>query len=1207
MKIQDMFEKPISRDIKGVIKVGQKDDENVFQELDEYVVTEELNKYMNKFFDAYTKSLTGRTDNMGVWISGFFGSGKSHLLKILSYILDNRVVENDEGVKKEAVSFFTEGVKVEDKSLKDKIAKVAEEHKDFDVILFNVDSKSTTDSKINKEAIKDVFMKVFNDHLGYCGSIPFLADFERKLDEDGKYEEFKEKFEEAEGTPWKEAREDYYFVQDSIVQTVVDMGIMSEDAARNWAENAENSYSLSIDKFAEYVKKYCEKKGPNHHVLFLVDEIGQYISDDSKLMLNLQTVTEDLGVACGGKAWIIVTSQQDIDSITKTMGEDFSKIQGRFATRIALSSADAGEVIRKRLLYKKEEARPIVADLYEKNKDWIKMNLDFDEKKAAGMPFYADANDFIDMYPFVGYQFILAGKVLTAVRLHSSSGKHLADGERSLLALFKEAVEKLSEEREGVLVPFNAFYNALDDFIDHTHRIVITQASRNTRLNNFDIELLKVLFMIKHVNGFKRDVENLTTLMITQLNEDRLELTKKVEKSLRSLCDEALVQKNGDEYVFLTNEEQEAELRIQHYNVDPKDVVDYVAQVAFEEVIVLPNNKYRYNPRYQFSFNQFIDDKAYRNNMSHKIGLKILTAYSGQEDEIALGMLSTQQKNVVVRLSDDYAYLSEIEGMKKIEAFLNDPSSTNLTDFDIISANKRKERSEKAKRVSDYVRFALESASIYVAGAKLNSKTKDVVGRINEAFGKLIDSEYHKLKDMQSQPSQADIMDVLKQTKTSITLASFGVTDEPDHDALQAVVEEIRYAGKTAAQYSVKQALDCFMNPPYGYIEEDVEYLIATLYRKGQISLKMNSIIYTPASTTPEDAYKYITKREYREKVLLEIKEVAPQQHIKSVKDIIREFFGKTVTTDDQDNLMRDYRSYAENKKAAIEEVLREDYGVNSRLPGKTILEKALRLIDDTLKISDPMSFYKRADELCDDFIEVGLDIGDLNKFLGGPQKEKYIHACRTLGIYEASKNYISDPEIIDYAANIKKITSVEKPYSFIPKLEDYDKKLMTAIGQLLDKDSQRIEPEVYQDWKMVKDAIPSDRPYAQKLVEKIDSKFSALIEKLKTCNDVAALNGITSESNALQQNCLRDIQTEEDRYQADLKRKEQESSGGNTNTSTMPKPATVTKTKPVSFRSVTGSKTYTIKTKEDVDSVIEELRTALMAQLEENTIIKLS
>ena len=87
------------------------------------------------------------------------------------------------------------------------------------------------------------------------------------------------------------------------------------------------------------------------------------------------------------------------------------------------------------------------------------------------------------------------------------------------------------------IVPFNAFYSALDDFIDHTHRIVITQAANNSRLDTFDVELLKVLFMIKHVNNFDGNVENLTTLMICKVTEDTLELSKKVEKSLRKLCD----------------------------------------------------------------------------------------------------------------------------------------------------------------------------------------------------------------------------------------------------------------------------------------------------------------------------------------------------------------------------------------------------------------------------------------------------------------------------------------------------------------------------------------------------------------------------------------------------------------------------------------------------------------------------------------------
>lgn len=1204
MNIKDMFFKEIDRDIKGVIKVGQADDENVFQELDEYVVTSELEKYMNRFFTAYKEGVESRTDKMGVWISGFFGSGKSHFLKILSYLLSDKAVLDEKQQQRTASSFFLDGVKVENDSLRKKIEEVSGWSKEVDVILFNIDSKSATDSKMNKEAIKDVFMKVFNDYLGYCGSIPFLADFERKLDSDGKYNAFKTKFEEINGMPWTEAREDFYFIQEEIIEAAVSLDIMSENEARNWIENAQNSYSLSIDQFAEYVRKYCAGKGKNHHVLFLVDEIGQYIADDSRLMLNLQTVTEDLGTACRGNAWIIVTSQQDIDSITRTMGEDFSKIQGRFDTRIALSSANVDEVIRRRILHKTDLAAAILRDMYERYEFDIKGNITFSEGTPE-MPLYADAGEFAEVYPFIPYQFKLLGNVLTSVRQYSSSGKHLADGERSMLALFKEAAQKVEYEREGILVPFNAFYSALDDFIDHTHRIVITQAARNTRLKDFDVELLKVLFMIKHVNNFSRNLENITTLMISGMNEDRLALGKKVEASLRALCDEMLVQRNGNEYIFLTNEEQEAENAIRAINIDPTETVNYVAQVAFEEIIVMPNNKFRYSNRYQFSFNQKIDDRPYKNNQSSNINLHLLTAYSGEVDDLALSLRAAKEKSVIVRLSDEYPYLSETEEMKRIESFLQRPDLTSLTDYEIISANKRRERNEKAKRIKDYVRMALEAADIYVCNGRLRSKSKEVIARVNEAFEKLIASEYSKLKDMETEPAQADILELLKRNTTQLTL-DFGDAGEANAEALKEMEAAVQYAGRTGARFSIKQAFDKFMNAPYGYVEEDVEFLIASLYKKGKISLKMNSVIYSPASTGAEDAYKYITRREYREKILLERKEMPKPQWVKAVKDVIRDFFCRSVVTEDTDVLMRDFRGFGSYKKAEIEEVLRRDYGRESKLPGKAVLEKAVRLIDDTCGINDPMSFYRRVDELYDDFDETAIELGDLNAFLAGVQKEKFIRACRTLAFFDASKNYIADMEIIENANQIRKIINLQKPYGLIPRLEQYAKLLGNAIMARLEEDAGKIEPEIYADRKLVMDSVEEDRPYADRLKKKFAEKFDELTEKLYTCRDMASLNGIPSESNALLQNSLAEIDREEKNYQQSIRlRADAEAGEGQPN---MPAEGRkVVRTLPVTMRSLTGNRTYTFRTESEVDHFVEEIRENLKAKLGDNIVIKLS
>ena len=182
-----MFEKSIDRDIQGVIKVGQSNEENIYQELEEYVVTNELTKHFRDFFSSYKNGINKHTDKMGVWITGFFGSGKSHLLKILSYLLQNKEVNG-----KHAIEYFTDGKKIDDSMIiaDMKLAGTVP----ADVILFNIDSKSDSNSKSLPDAIVRVFLKVFNEMQGFCGSRPYIADLERRLSDEGKYDLFKQYF-----------------------------------------------------------------------------------------------------------------------------------------------------------------------------------------------------------------------------------------------------------------------------------------------------------------------------------------------------------------------------------------------------------------------------------------------------------------------------------------------------------------------------------------------------------------------------------------------------------------------------------------------------------------------------------------------------------------------------------------------------------------------------------------------------------------------------------------------------------------------------------------------------------------------------------------------------------------------------------------------------------------------------------------------------
>ena len=200
---------------------------------------------------------------------------------------------------------------------------------------------------------------------------------------------------------------------------------------------------------------------------------------------------------------------------------------------------------------------------------------------------------------FVPYQFNLLASVLTSIRTHGASGKHLSEGERSMLALFKESAMQLMNEETGAIVPFHKFYDALENFLDHSHSSVIIRAYDNSYINPekkekdvFVINVLKTLFLIKYVVEIEANVENITSLMISNIDDDRLALKAEVEEALKVLMRQMLIQKNGSVYVFLTDEEQEINNEIEKENVEMPEVLTKIAEMIFEDIF--PSKKYQY-------------------------------------------------------------------------------------------------------------------------------------------------------------------------------------------------------------------------------------------------------------------------------------------------------------------------------------------------------------------------------------------------------------------------------------------------------------------------------------------------------------------------------------------------------------------------------------------------------------------------------------
>ena len=1194
MQIKEMFEKQIDRDIKGVIKVGQSDEENVYQELDEYVVTKELLKHFRDFFDNYEKGINNNTDKMGVWISGFFGSGKSHFLKILSHLLKNSVVEG-----KRAIEYFTDGKKIDDPML---IAKMTNSGTiSSDVMLFNIDSKGSAKVGSGKEAIVEVFMKVFNEMQGYCGSIPYLAEFERQLDNEGRFEEFKNKFEEIAGTPWEKKRQAFVVIQDKIVKTIAAMDFMSEEAARNWCKNAKGNYDLSIEKFVSLVKEYCEKKGPNHHVIFLVDEIGQYIADDTQLMRNLQTIVEDLGTACRGKEWVIVTSQEDIDSSTKTKGNDFSKIQGRFDTRLSLSASNVDEVIRKRVLAKNETATQTLSLLYEQKESIIKNLITF-TTDIADKKLYTDKTDFADCYPFIPYQFNLLGQVLTAVRTYGASGKHLSDQSRSMLALFQESAIRLKDSQEGVLVPFSYFYDPLHKFIDHQHSQVITDAEDNSRLDEFDVELLKVLFMIKYVKEFKAKVDNLTTLMISNIDDDRIEIRGRIEESLKKLIRETLVQKNGEIYSFLTNEEQEINNAINNESVEMGEIIGEASTVIFEDIFT--DKKYRYSNRYLFPFNQKVDGRYFKGNQSNDIGVSIITPYEEDYPDSALRMLSVQEHSVIVKLPNDSTFLDEITDSLKIYKFLNTLGARGS--FDSIRRAKENERLEKKDRIRIFIEDALKHADIYVNGDKANISAKEPASRINEALGKLVAMQYNKLTYMETAPELSDIAAVFNGSDGQLSF--LGTSDTtPNKLALEEVIQVIGLNNARHMKTSLKSLQDKFGAAPYGFDPKDVQWLVAMLFKMGRVSLTYNSQSLSMLSNTKEELVRYLTKREFVEKLLISIRERATDGQIRSAKEVIKDYFGFSVSSDDDDMIMRTFKKKAQDKLELFSEIMIE-YRVNPKLPCKSLMEQAKKNLEELLTIKEPAEFFKTVDKKRDDLLDDADDTAPVLDFFNGDQKKIFEKAQEQIQMFENSKIYVREQEIIDNVARMEAIVTAKNPFRQIQKLPDMSMSFVQQYGELLEKEAEEMRPIVEDDQRKVLHIL-DEKGFASVFRDRFLSAFEELKEKLDTSNEIATVKNIRLESDTLKLRCLDEITEYEEAHRPKVNPEpsvnpETPSTSEGPVSPVQPKPK---KRKNVSISNVAGARTYSIENEQDIDNFLAEMKEKLLNELDENTIITLS
>ncbi len=1105
MMIRDMFAENINRPINGVIKVDQDAADVIEQEVREYVITKELKKHFISFFDYYSDAFDKPIADIGVWISGFFGSGKSHFLKMLSYILENKSIGGVPTVEKFRQKFSDDPATfmLIDRSTRGKT----------ETILFNIDIEGSINK--DKTAVLRVFAKMFYTHLGFFGENLKVAMLEQYIDQLGKTEEFRRVFESKKGKPWTEQRKAFAFNGKFIVPTLMEVLDMSEEDAKRWF-NDKTAVEFSIAQLVEDIKNYVNKQPDSFRLLFMIDEVGQYVGTDTDMLLNLQSLTEKIGSECGGKVWVMCTGQEAIDEIIKVRADEFSRIQARFKTRLSLSSSSVDEVIQKRILKKNPEAEQKLEALYQEN-DSVLRNLFSFTDSILDIKGFAGAGEFAVNFPFVPYQFIIMQKVFAEIRKHGNSGKHLSGGERSMLSGFQEAAQKIQNQDEYALVPFFRFYDTVHTFLDSSIRRVIERcqnaADIGAGIQLQDVDVLKLLYLIRYVDDIPANVDNIVILMADDIRTDKIVLREKVGESLGRLMSQNYIGRSGETYNFLTDEEQDIQRDINNTVVDTASIVERIAQKIYADIY--QTKKFR-RDKYDFDFDKMVDGVT-TGAVTGGMKLRFLTVATDAVDKSELRLMTESHGQAIVVLSGS-SYYESLENAMKIRKFVKQRNVAQLPkSMQDIIRDQQDEATRYEQSAMEDLKQAIVNAAYYVDGEHIEIRGGDAKSRIDQALDYLVTHVYSELDLItKNMDTDEDVVEILT--------GNFLSGAEPNRDAAAKVEEFLVVQDRTKLPTSMYDVQSRYQGIPYGWREIDIAAVVALLINQQKVTIK-----YGGATIQPDDPKlpDMLRKKNEIGKTSISIRQAVTAVKMKAVKELLREFFDVMDVPDDEDGLVAYIVKKFEELKTHYE-TLNQRYTSGRRYPDQGKVQQAMQLVSDVLsQKKDNIALIDRVLKLEDKLFDIKEDLQAVEGFFKN-QVQVFDAAAQVEEDLRNELDYLShEPAANDALNKIRLIVAVQGGFSYqkIPELNGLMATVREGHGRLLEAKRAEVGDMITQCMGAVHQAANGDFK-ANDLIARADEFYTQQKQKVRDYQSLALLDGLIPPMLQYKDNTLERLET---------------------------------------------------------------------------------
>lgn len=977
MKLKDLYSKPINRAVNPAVSATKFDPETERIEIQEYVFTDEIINGLFRILDAIKNNKP--YDHVGIWIDGYYGSGKSHFLKYLDYCITP-------STREDAVSRLLDAVKAidpldEKHNLSfdyDELLSIANwlKRATIDTCIFNLET-SYDNSTDKKKAFLHVFWNEFNGKRGFNKfNITLAQNLEKPLAEKGVFEAFKERIAE-EGGDWNDPGMAADLI-DNELDWVLDIAkelapTLSVDSIRE--RIIKRDTNMSIDRFGMELASYLKDKGDDYRLILLADEVSQFINKERDRYLNLQEIITKLSEACDNKVWVACTAQQDLSEIMDDCHiaeekDKEGKIKGRFEVKVSLKGTQPEVITQKRILDKKEEVKPELAALYNK----YKAGFDLQFKLPTSYSSYETQDDFVDYYPFVPYQFKLIMQVFNSFLNLGYVAKEVKGNERSIIKVIHSTAKTNADAELGKFISFDELYNNMFEeglqargqkAVDNALRMARTYQTDRPERTRLAVRVANVLFMICNISQtdqlvFPATLDNVTSLLINDMETPRLNIKNEVEKVIEFLCDNNIIRreqgKNGapETYAFYSEEEMKVAQLIQSQVVDNNTQAEQLKEI-FNRYITALRNKEQYKTR-SFSVGLTIKQRTFlSNNPDVQVEFVMDADYETAEQ---LALQNSNVNRMVYYVGPQYR-----DNKRLYNAFYWYCQANRYMATPVTSEDNKKTRDEFEKRANELydgiIRKEFEKildTCPIISGLSVIDEAELGQKRGNDRYRVAMD------KHLSGIYTKASLVDYPSMPRTTEQLkkAILRNVNPGDYDGMNAVLTDAEheveiYLNKQFAEVNVSDVLAKFAKAPYGWDNICTLYIINELVRRHN---RDYSYANNPNVETSTVANRIVS--ESNKFTLRQAKVISPQV-IQNFIASWKEIFGISAvpSSTDSTQLFRACRDIESDRSLAkfikgYKDIEQQIAGYLFCLP----IREAIDLFESWLNERDPLKFF---------------------------------------------------------------------------------------------------------------------------------------------------------------------------------------------------------------------------------------------------------